>query len=311
MTCPLITGTILRLMHFPPDLIEKIARHHGFEGEVRPLPNGGMVNEAWAIGEDLVLRITFKGSSDDEAALEEIVVPIAVAAEIRTPKLVVCDISKTLAPRPYTIYERAEGTLLGYIDGDPETFEPLYRDIGREIARLGRVEVGPAEREQIGGGREMNVRRALQKAVESGAVPPSQEEEIGKFINRLERQIGHTGWKCLVHQDFHPWNIFVDDDNERMTAVIDWGDAGWGDPAVEFSSMPLVAYPAMLAGFRAEGGYADHAFEMRSLLHGLGLALWEVQQLPIEEFDRRWWRMPPGGWEEMRAHVAEIWPDLI
>lgn len=298
-------------MHYSAELIKKIARHHGLKGGVKLLPNGGMVNEAWSIGNDLVLRITFKENCDDEAALEEVVVPIVVAAGIRTPKLVVCDLTKTLAPRPYTIYERAEGVLLGYVDGDPETFEPLYFDIGREIARLGRVEPGPAERKKIGGGREMNVRRALQKAVDCGAVPPAQEEAIGKFINRLERHIGQVGWQCLVHQDFHPWNIFVDVDYDRMTAVIDWGDAGWGDPAVEFSSMPLVAYPAMLEGFRAEGGYADRAFEMRSLLHGLGLALWEVQKLSTADFDRRWWRMPPGGWEEMKEKVAEIWPDLL
>lgn len=276
-----------------------------------PLPKGGIVNEAWTIGEDHVIRVTFKKGCDGEAALEEVVVPIVVAAGIRTPKLVVCDLTCTLAPRPYTIYERAEGTLLGYIDGDPETFQNLYYDMGREIARLGRVEVDADARAKIGDGREMNVRRALKKAIDSGAIAPTHGEEIEKLFNRIERRIGHVGWKCLVHQDFHPWNVLTDEGYDHLTAVIDWGDSAWGDPAVEFSSMSLVAYAPMLEGFRSEGGYADAHFELRSLHHGLGLALWETQQLNPADFDRRWWRMPPGGWEEMKDQIANLWPDLI
>ena len=50
----------------------------------------------------------------------------------------------------------------------------------------------------------------------------------------------------MIHMDIHPWNVFVDPERDELTAIIDWGDASWGDPALEFASMPMQAMPAML-----------------------------------------------------------------
>ena len=32
-------------------------------------------------------------------------------------------------------------------------------------------------------------------------------------------------------------------------AVLDWGDAGWGDPALELAQVPLAALPFVIAGY--------------------------------------------------------------
>ena len=37
-----------------------------------------------------------------------------------------------------------------------------------------------------------------------------------------------------------------------MLAIIDWGDAGWGDPALEFAQIPLAAVPFVMTGYESE-----------------------------------------------------------
>jgi aminoglycoside phosphotransferase (APT) family kinase protein len=34
-----------------------------------------------------------------------------------------------------------------------------------------------------------------------------------------------------------------------LLSIIDWGDAGWGDPAMDFAWMPLEAVPLALGGY--------------------------------------------------------------
>jgi aminoglycoside phosphotransferase (APT) family kinase protein len=38
----------------------------------------------------------------------------------------------------------------------------------------------------------------------------------------------------------------------ELLAIIDWGDAGWGDPRLDFAAMPLAAVPAALDGHEEE-----------------------------------------------------------
>jgi len=38
-----------------------------------------------------------------------------------------------------------------------------------------------------------------------------------------------------------------------LVALIDWGDAGWGDPAHELGSLPLETVPHVVARYKAAG----------------------------------------------------------
>jgi aminoglycoside phosphotransferase (APT) family kinase protein len=82
-----------------------------------------------------------------------------------------------------------------------------------------------------------------------------------------------------------------------LLALIDWGDAGWGDPALEFAQMPIMAVPHAVAGYESEapGGLGDRA-EGRIIWDQLGYA---VDALPetrllteictfLETADERW-----------------------
>jgi aminoglycoside phosphotransferase (APT) family kinase protein len=294
---------------FPRELIEAIASRHGLDGEIELLRKGGMVNEAWRIGE-FVLRICREEEGKDEAAREAAVVPLVIESGIRAPKLVAFELDSNLTPMPYTIYERASGVLLGYCDFEPERLDEVYREIGREIARLGRMDVSEAVRPLLRDGRALEPWRTLAKAMSHGVLSCEEGKEIGQWTESLEPQLGEASAQGLIHMDIHPWNVFVDPDADALTAIIDWGDASWGDPAVEFASMPMQCVPAMLEGYRQENGVADEAFVARAVHAGLSLSLWEIRELPDLDFDRRWWRMPPDGWAGVKRLIATHWPQL-
>ena len=66
-------------MPYSVDLIQSIAERHGVSGDPKLMPKGGMVNEAWAIGEEHILRIVEEGKDaecDDESPREAAVVPL-------------------------------------------------------------------------------------------------------------------------------------------------------------------------------------------------------------------------------------------
>jgi thiamine kinase-like enzyme len=54
----------------------------------------------------------------------------------------------------------------------------------------------------------------------------------------------------FVHNDLHALNIMIA--NDRLSGVIDWGDAGWGDPALNFTSFPAEYLPDALTEFGDE-----------------------------------------------------------
>lgn len=69
-----------------------------------------------------------------------------------------------------------------------------------------------------------------------------------------------------------PTNVIVR--SGEYAAIIDWGDAGWDDPALDFAYIPLRAVPAALGGYREVAALdGDDGAEARILWDHLGLAL--------------------------------------
>lgn len=296
-------------MGYSIDDVRRIAARHGITGDIALLPNSGMVNEAWSVG-NCVVRI-LKDDENSEEALQEpkreaAVVPLAREAGIRTPELVAVDFDCDIVPLPYTIYRRAEGALLGHLDIEPESCTHVYRELGREIALLQSVQVPEEVLRLLRKGQALDGVEQVGKALAAGKITREEAAEISGWFARLEEGFGEPEKPCLLHSDIHPWNLFVHrrgSANLELAAIIDWGDAGYEEPAVEFSSMPICAVQPMLEGFVEAGGCVGEGLIQRSLHAGLGLALWEVRELSEEDFSRRWWRMPAGGWPVMREFL--------
>jgi aminoglycoside phosphotransferase (APT) family kinase protein len=261
----------------------------------------GMVNEAWMLDDRYVLRITIVEEAYDEADREAWVVPLARAAGVRSPELLVADTSRALVDAPYTIYERATGELLGHLANNPAEFMPTYRELGREMALMHTIEIPEQLRPRLHKTFTYVDDAKVEKTLECGKIDEVEAREIHKWIARLNELIEDRSRRAFLHQDIHPWNMFVDPKTKELTAIIDWGDAAWGDPAGEFSSMPLIAMPEMFAGYEEAGGVIDDSMKARALIFGLGLEMWELRELDTARFNRNWWRHPVGGFDEALA----------
>lgn len=299
-------------MPYAESLIRAIADRHGLSGDLVPLPKSGMVNDAWLIGEGHILRIVNESidDADGEAAREAAVVPVVRAAGLTVPALVAHDSSKTFAPKPYTIYERAPGELIGSSPFGYEHYADCWRQIGREYAALHAIKPTDALREHVEDFDRDDVPKWLKRAVERGTVTEHDAEDVIVTMARWDSIGGSSKTGHLIHNDLHPWNLMGDPASGTLTAILDWGDAAFGDPARDFAMMPLRCVPAMLEGYAEAGIDASIEIAARAMVVGMSVALFELATPEMSDFDRKWWRMPPGGWDEMKATANELWPEL-
>ena len=297
-------------MPYPVELIKELAARHGVVGEPVLMPDGGMVNEAWRIG-DAVLRIVREGAHeecDTEAPREAAVVPLARSAGVRTPALIGWGLADDLAPRNYTVYEYVDGVLLGHSGRSPLSFGSLYHELGREMALLHTIEVP----EDVARHCTIEVRyelaRDTQACVDAGKLTASDGAEIVQWIEFLESRFGEDR-RCFIHYDVHSWNLMAGHD-DSLAAVLDWGDASFGHPAADLAMMPLECMPLMIEGYRDGGGVVDDGFVARALYIAMDVMLWELRNITPEQFAREWWTFPPGGWAELKGLVEKLFPEL-
>lgn len=76
----------------------------------------------------------------------------------------------------------------------------------------------------------------------------------------------------------------------KLLALIDWGDAGWGDPTLDFAAIPFDAVGVALEGYNAIAALGDYA-GARIVWDHLQNALDDVvedprQRVPISEYRR-------------------------
>ncbi|HTW09569.1 MAG TPA: hypothetical protein VME46_18835 [Acidimicrobiales bacterium] len=83
---------------------------------VRPVRSTGVMHSVYALGDHLVLRVP----KDHREAIADtytgsVAAPVAHAAGVRTPALVVFDDERDIAPVPLSIFERAAGEPLVHL----------------------------------------------------------------------------------------------------------------------------------------------------------------------------------------------------
>jgi Ser/Thr protein kinase RdoA (MazF antagonist) len=237
-----------------PDQLAMIAEKHGFDrSDIQPMPSAGVVNAVYAVGDAIVLRVP-TGVHPDAVAdtlTESVAVPAARTAGIRTPALLIFDNSRDIVEFPITVYERALGRDLGARgDVDGPIVDRIYREVGRELATLHRdvIEVPDPDGYLDSYGRrtdlefveDLLLRGRLNRT--DAAVMSSLFERVRPALERAETM------RRFLHQDVTPGNLMGKGD--RFTAIIDWGDAGWGDPVQDFRYLPRAAVGAALAGYR-------------------------------------------------------------
>jgi len=238
-------------MAFPDltnDQLVAICERHGLvRGPFSRLASTGIINTIYAIGNEWVLRLPKNvGAGLRDTFTESVAVPVVVAAGVQTPPLVAFDERCDLVEVPYGIYERVHA-----IDGYPGTPEG-WRDLGRDLARLhGGVTSCPDPLGRLDvPGRWSTVDEAL------AALPGLAETDhraLERSLRRLEDAVlewERTGQRRFLHNDVKGSNVMVD--GGRYVAIIDWGDAGWGDPAIDFRTIPPEATSWVLEGYGSD-----------------------------------------------------------
>jgi aminoglycoside phosphotransferase (APT) family kinase protein len=267
------------------DTLHLIAeRHHFRVHTLTRLPSIGFFNAIYLLGDDLILRVPRNDPWVVAALMKEpIAVPTARAAGLATPRLLAFDDSRTLLPVPYAVYERVHGETLELLGLDPTTTPAVYRTLGRELARLhaGVGSDGPVG--QIG---EPNIpqgdpRPLPEQLAAEGYFSLVEARWLGQWLDRLAAipQTSHAA--RFLHGDTQATNIIVRPGTLEYLAIIDWGGCGWGDPALDFSGMPLRAVPDVLSGYREIATLPDdETVEARILLIHLHFALLNLRAGP-------------------------------
>ena len=227
----------------------------------------------------MVLKIAVDSSGAlDDARTESVAAPMALAAGIRVPRLIAFDDSGSVTNRAYSLWERIHGETLGLFAPDPLSSPATWRDVGHQLALLHNRVLDCVDPH---GWLDHPTRDShLEERIASMAA-------ASNIDSALVRKLEHCAkvWRPAVdsslavrflHNDVHAMNVMCARDGSLL-GLLDWGDAGWGDPALELAQVPLSAVPFVLRGYESEA-HLDDGAEVR--------ILWDKLCLQVEEFEK-------------------------
>ncbi|HEX9101608.1 MAG TPA: aminoglycoside phosphotransferase family protein, partial [Polyangia bacterium] len=169
----------------------------------------------------------------------------------------------------YSVWDRVEGEPLAErSDG------AAWRDVGRQLAIL--HEHARCERSAV-----LYTRDKRDARPHLHALPGERAAFFARWLDRLERVPPAAA--RLLHNDIHGLNVLCP---PAGATLIDWGDAGWGDPASDLGSVPMPHVPDVLAGYeeRASLGSDAEARILRAVIgHGVRKLAERGRQRPLVE----------------------------
>ena len=280
-------------MNLEPGLIDAMFARHGVSGPWEPLPSTGLANLIYAT-RDAVLRVaTDHPDGLVDARTESVAAPVARAAGILTPRLIAFDDTRTLVGRPFSLWERVHGETLGLMNLPSCQMADIWRDVGRELARLHLLvrECADPDGYLDDPGRERDLDAVLKPLVDARRIDLDTAQSVGGLIADLRPHLDGQVDVRFIHNDVHPMNVMCSTTGVLL-AIIDWGDAGWGDPTLDFAAIPLEALSFARAGYDAEapgllGRFPEARFVWDKLLDAMD-DLWDTpaRSLDLEALRR-------------------------
>lgn len=289
--------------------IDAILRHHGLFASWRQLPSTGIANRIYAT-DTVVIRVAL----DDAEALadantERVAAPVVHAAGVLTPRLLAADDSQRLIATPYSIWERVHGEALGQYARRTPVPQSTWQAIGRELARLHtEVRACPDPHGWLDAPAVGDPREALTVLARIGRLETQTLRSLDAWMGRLERLRTGTAPVRFVHDDLHEMNLMCRSDGS-LAALIDWGDAGWGDPALDFLALPIDSMTIALGAYEeiAPDVLGDDV-EARILWARLAGALERLIMDPRRDEDlkelMRFVAGPPSRWDAFAASIV-------
>jgi aminoglycoside phosphotransferase (APT) family kinase protein len=235
----------------PGDPVDRILEAHRITGPWERLTSTGVANRVYAT-RDVVLRVaTDHLDAVVDARTESVAAPVARAAGVLTPRLIAFDDSRTIVDRPFSLWERVHGETLGDWKLGAEARREVWREAGEQLARLheGVRSCPDPDGYLEDTRRELRLDRVVRRFADCGRGSTELVREIERLIVELTPFVSRrSAPDCFVHNDLHEWNLLCGSEG-GLLAAIDWGDAGWGDPTLDFAAVPLECLAAALEGY--------------------------------------------------------------
>ncbi|MFD5465729.1 aminoglycoside phosphotransferase family protein [Kitasatospora sp. NPDC127059] len=238
---------------------------------VELVDSAGTSNAMYRLGTDLVVRIPrIPGAAEDITKEHTWLSRLAPELPVAVPVPVALGEPVDGCPWRWSVLRWLDGA--NPVAGTSGQHGVLAADLASFVTALHRVEPsgGPASyRSEPLAARDGAVRRAvaaLAGAVDAAAVTAWWERGLGAPE--------HPGPPVWIHADLQPGNLLVDGAG-RLSAVIDFGCAGLGDPAVDLLPAWYVLPAVARDAFRAAVGADDAAWE-RGRGWALSVALMEL-----------------------------------
>lgn len=85
-------------------------------------------------------------------------------------------------------------------------------------------------------------------------------DAVGKIIHVIEDTEFISDSYSLLHTDFNQRNLFIDPNSDQITAIIDWGEAMFGDPIYDFARVRMYIWHFNLSEDTLEKYYSLLSF---------------------------------------------------
>lgn len=239
------------------DQVFGILRAHGLscDAPVERSPHEGVVNHVRFVG-DLCIRTLKENNYASDIWTESVAVPAVRASGANVPELLVFDPSERTFPTLITIYRRVPGEPFGQLREVADA-PSIFRELGRQIGIWHRgVKSVSDPHGYLDIPEWPNPRQVIANNAERLSF--AQLRWVDALVTRLEK--AEASVRGFVHWDLHTHNVLVHEN--EVSSVIDWGDAGWGDAAINFHCLSPRYLPELLEGF----GCDDPQFIGRCLL---------------------------------------------
>lgn len=280
------------------DLIRAVLAKHGLAHTfaIERVMLEGVANYARLTG-DLCVKLLKNEDFLSDVYTEVVAGPAAFRAGVRTPELLVFDDERDLYPGTITVWRRYPGEALGNMKSVPD-LRSIYLEIASE-ARKWHEQVTTIDdpNDWLDKPHPIDPWDSLTRCTDK--MNPDEWCWAESLLRRLDES--RTGEPAFVHWDLHAHNVLVKDG--RLSAIVDWGDAGFGDPVINFTCFPAAYLPESVEAFgvpdpdfigrliREVFGYALNAYEVDDweTLRHTGMKRWRsIETLYERELSEEW-----------------------
>lgn len=233
-------------------------------------PYQGIACQTWLTNTHAI-KISQAEEFQSDIFTESVAAPAVFRSRVRTPELIYFDETRAHMPQVIAIFRRASGIpLASSADLDPAI---TYFQLGRELKALHDLFSIPDPDHYLDPPWALDEQKIRSESPVTP--PPTQARALS----------------CLCHQDLHAENILVD--GGTLSAIIDWGDAGYADPACDFRFVP----PRYIS--HALDGYGKDTKELRT-----AIAWHHIDQLLyVEKRKRSYGPFADFTWEEVEEEI--------